>query len=262
MLQEYVPDLLLLDGRKCHIRAHVLATGALQVWLSSHCLVLPAVKPFDELGPDDPLIHVTNHAVWKHHHRTNASTSQCYPHERPPLLAPPSGIEHSDLLASSPGQQPALSPTNQQCSHSMHPAGSPCSGAVTLHEACKVWLECAGEARLHLRSAAGTGWQQQEDKAQSGHPLCSSDRFQVHGNSRGRGGGSGKTGTGDGSGGGRVSSLLTAGLRGCLPLLSDKHASEGSDEYQDLDEHDDAAALQRHLQLGIEAIVKVSWCSL
>ena len=64
VLQEYVPELLLLRGHKCHIRAHVLVTGAAQVGLADQCVVLPAVAPFNAAAGDDPLVHATNHAMW------------------------------------------------------------------------------------------------------------------------------------------------------------------------------------------------------
>lgn len=64
VLQEYVKDLLLLQGHKCHIRVHVLVTGAVEVSIAEQCLVLPAVAAFDAAAGDDLLIHATNHAVW------------------------------------------------------------------------------------------------------------------------------------------------------------------------------------------------------
>jgi hypothetical protein len=60
-----VQDLLLLRGYKCHLRVHVFATGALQIWLSDTTLVLPAARPFSLATSDDAAVHATNHAISK-----------------------------------------------------------------------------------------------------------------------------------------------------------------------------------------------------
>jgi hypothetical protein len=74
VLQEYVHDLLLLQGHKCHIRAHVLVSGAVHVSIAEQCLVLPAVATFDADAGDDALVHATNHALWSKHKQTSTHT--------------------------------------------------------------------------------------------------------------------------------------------------------------------------------------------
>jgi len=62
LLQQYVKDLLLLDGRKCHLRVHAVAIGDSEVAVHRHSLVLPASLPFTTDGDSltNLLIHATN----------------------------------------------------------------------------------------------------------------------------------------------------------------------------------------------------------
>lgn len=160
VLQEYVPELLLLNGHKCHIRAHVLASGALTVWLSDHCLVLPAVKPFDPECGDDPLVHVTNHAVWKQHQDSHTATASAVPELGASSSAPVPGTQHvpsgDDFDARHSQKCPRIAGTDE-------PSGT---AAVTLEEACQIWLddddqlqaqlhelECEVPTQLHLAEA-------------------------------------------------------------------------------------------------------------
>ena len=68
LLQEYIADLMLLDGRKNHLRAHVLALGDLEVFVHQHCLVLPAVAAFtaDRGLVGDRFVHLSNQSVQRH----------------------------------------------------------------------------------------------------------------------------------------------------------------------------------------------------
>eukprot|EP00892_Ulva_mutabilis_P009121 jgi/Ulvmu1/6581/UM003_0218.1 len=152
VLQEYVPDLLLLNGHKCHLRAHVLATGALQVWLSSHCLVLPAVKPFDQNSDDDPLVHATNHALWKINQPRIAQPS--HPHDPvPPQAVYGPGAEHSSRSCE---PQPMLQ-DEQNSTTARRQTAAVDTGAVTLREACMAWLSDNGEIEALLRDCEASG---------------------------------------------------------------------------------------------------------
>lgn len=143
VLQEYVPDLLLLNGHKCHIRAHVLASGALTVWLSGHCLVLPAVKPFDPNCGDDPLVHVTNHAVWKQHQEAHSVPASAMPELDAPCNAPVPGTKHVPQEHGSDSRQGQKCPRTASIDE---PFGT---AAVTLEEACRIWLD--HDEHLHAR---------------------------------------------------------------------------------------------------------------
>ncbi|CAM9664988.1 unnamed protein product, partial [Heterosigma akashiwo] len=61
VLQRYVEAPLLLGGRKFHVRAYVLAVGALDVYFFDHCLVLLSGARYSPRF-DDEYAHITNTA--------------------------------------------------------------------------------------------------------------------------------------------------------------------------------------------------------
>ncbi|KAI9921301.1 hypothetical protein PsorP6_002690 [Peronosclerospora sorghi] len=60
VVQEYIKRPLLLRGRKFHIRVYVLAVGCLKVYVYRHCLVLCALKQYQEDDIDNKYSHITN----------------------------------------------------------------------------------------------------------------------------------------------------------------------------------------------------------
>jgi len=63
VLQRYIERPLLARGRKFHLRATVLATGRLQVFLHRHVVALLASRPYTLDCLDDMQVHTSNHSV-------------------------------------------------------------------------------------------------------------------------------------------------------------------------------------------------------
>ncbi|KAI9473863.1 MAG: tubulin-tyrosine ligase family-domain-containing protein [Benjaminiella poitrasii] len=63
VIQRYVQHPLLVDGRKFHIRAYVLAKSNIQVYLYRSMLALFAMKAYDTTNLEDNLVHLTNTCI-------------------------------------------------------------------------------------------------------------------------------------------------------------------------------------------------------
>jgi Tubulin-tyrosine ligase family len=145
VLQEYVPNLQLLHGRKCHVRAHVLVTGAVQVHFApEHCLVLSAAAPFSAGAGNDPRVHATNFAVCKQYLTSQQPSaaqreSTC---TLSPVAAPATRSKQMDHTLENPGGSThdcASSPERLNPA-ACHVKAAGCAGhPMTLQQACKVW---------------------------------------------------------------------------------------------------------------------------
>ncbi|KAI8646975.1 tubulin-tyrosine ligase family-domain-containing protein [Parasitella parasitica] len=60
VIQRYIDKPLLVEKRKFHVRAYVLAKSNIQVYLYKDMLALFAMKDYDTTNLDDNLIHLTN----------------------------------------------------------------------------------------------------------------------------------------------------------------------------------------------------------
>jgi hypothetical protein len=63
VLQRYIADPLLFQGRKFHLRAYVLCVGALQAYFFDEVLLLSAQGPYDPTDLSERSVHLTNTAV-------------------------------------------------------------------------------------------------------------------------------------------------------------------------------------------------------
>jgi hypothetical protein len=63
VIQRYIKNPLLVNERKFHVRAYVLAKSNIQVYLYKDMLALFAMKPYDTTNLDDNLIHLTNTCI-------------------------------------------------------------------------------------------------------------------------------------------------------------------------------------------------------
>ncbi|KAI8390265.1 tubulin-tyrosine ligase family-domain-containing protein, partial [Blakeslea trispora] len=63
VIQRYIDRPLLVDKRKFHVRAYVLAKSNIEVYLYRDMLALFAMKPYDTNHLDDNLIHLTNTCI-------------------------------------------------------------------------------------------------------------------------------------------------------------------------------------------------------
>lgn len=63
VIQRYVQNPLLVNKRKFHIRAYVMAKSNIQVYLYHDMLALFALKEYDTTNLDDNLIHLTNTCI-------------------------------------------------------------------------------------------------------------------------------------------------------------------------------------------------------
>ncbi|KAI8984643.1 tubulin-tyrosine ligase family-domain-containing protein [Mycotypha africana] len=63
VIQRYIANPLLVDGRKFHIRAYVLAKSNIQVYLYRDMLALFAMKKYSTEDLNDSLIHLTNTCI-------------------------------------------------------------------------------------------------------------------------------------------------------------------------------------------------------
>ncbi|KAI7904694.1 tubulin-tyrosine ligase family-domain-containing protein [Cokeromyces recurvatus] len=63
VIQRYIKHPLLVNGRKFHIRAYVLAKSNIQVYLYKPMLALFAMKPYNTSNLEDNLIHLTNTCI-------------------------------------------------------------------------------------------------------------------------------------------------------------------------------------------------------
>lgn len=77
VVQKYIERPLLVDGRKFHLRAYVLAVGALKVYFFSDVLALFSLHQYPSVGADKD---ITNYGA----HLTNT----CYQHRNEGMYPP------------------------------------------------------------------------------------------------------------------------------------------------------------------------------
>lgn len=75
VIQRYIDQPLLVDERKFHIRAYVLAKSNIQVYLYRDMLALFAMKKYDTENLDDNLIHLTNTCIQQDEEEFNEQAS-------------------------------------------------------------------------------------------------------------------------------------------------------------------------------------------
>uniref|UniRef100_A0A7S1ENG5 Tubulin--tyrosine ligase-like protein 9 n=1 Tax=Hemiselmis andersenii TaxID=464988 RepID=A0A7S1ENG5_HEMAN len=63
MIQKYIERPLLVDQRKFHLRATVLAVGRLKVYLHTQMVALTASRPYSTTNLEDLAAHASNHSV-------------------------------------------------------------------------------------------------------------------------------------------------------------------------------------------------------
>ncbi|KAI7859272.1 tubulin-tyrosine ligase family-domain-containing protein [Circinella umbellata] len=63
VIQRYISNPLLVNNRKFHIRAYVLAVSNIQVYLYRDMLALFALRPYDLNNLADPLAHISNTCI-------------------------------------------------------------------------------------------------------------------------------------------------------------------------------------------------------
>jgi tubulin---tyrosine ligase len=83
VIQEFIDTPLLINDRKFHIRAYVLCTGQMQVYLFDQMLALFALKPYKHLSnienSFDQLSHITNTCIQVSHPDFSEDSSvQCF----------------------------------------------------------------------------------------------------------------------------------------------------------------------------------------
>ncbi|ORZ01804.1 tubulin-tyrosine ligase family-domain-containing protein [Syncephalastrum racemosum] len=67
VIQRYIANPLLVNQRKFHVRAYVLAVSNIKVYLYRDMLALFALKPYDTTNLDDSLIHLSNTCIQTDH---------------------------------------------------------------------------------------------------------------------------------------------------------------------------------------------------
>lgn len=75
VIQRYISNPLLVDKRKFHVRAYVLAKSNIQVYLYHDMLALFAMKEYDTTNLDDNLIHLTNTCIQTEEENYNEQAS-------------------------------------------------------------------------------------------------------------------------------------------------------------------------------------------
>ena len=63
VIQRYISNPLLVNNRKFHVRAYVLAVSNIQVYLYRDMLALFALRPYDLNNLSDPLAHISNTCI-------------------------------------------------------------------------------------------------------------------------------------------------------------------------------------------------------
>jgi len=96
VLQRYVPNLLLLDGRrKFHLRVFIVCVGALKVHLFTEYIAFFASSSFDD---DDQFSHVTNAAYQRDYQKFNENLAFKLPHELAELAAGELNISKEEAM--------------------------------------------------------------------------------------------------------------------------------------------------------------------
>ena len=90
VVQRYVQRPLLVDGRKWHVRAYVVAVGNLRVFLYNAALALFALHPYDPAS-SSPLSHITNTCASAHHADFSESRAVALLHHLP---LPSGAVDH------------------------------------------------------------------------------------------------------------------------------------------------------------------------